>query len=50
MIQQAPLSIGLPELAMFLLANVILVWICAPKLVRDIRRWTSGEGGSGANS
>ncbi len=34
-----PLTIGVEELGLFLLANVIIVWICAPKLLTDIRRW-----------
>lgn len=36
-----PLVLGWKELALFALANVILIWICAPRLVRDIRGWVS---------
>lgn len=35
----APLVIGWPEIGWFLLANAIIVWICAPRLLRDIRGW-----------
>jgi len=34
-----PLVLGWPELGVFLLANAIIVWICAPRLLVDIRRW-----------
>ena len=34
-----PLILGAGEFGMFLLANAIIVWICAPKLLGDIRRW-----------
>ena len=34
-----PLVIGWPEMGWFLLANAIIVWICAPRLLRDIRGW-----------
>jgi hypothetical protein len=35
----APLVFGWPEIGTFLLANAIIIYICAPKLLRDIRRW-----------
>lgn len=34
-----PLVLGWPELATFALANAIIIWICAPRLVRDVRGW-----------
>lgn len=37
----APLdtSFGLGEWVFFLLANAIIIWICAPRLFTDMRRW-----------
>jgi hypothetical protein len=34
---QAPLVLELPELGLFLLANAIIIWICGPKLLKEIR-------------
>lgn len=50
MVAPAPLTIGWMEIGTFLLANVIIIWICAPRLIGDIRRWTknpAAPGGSG---
>ncbi len=33
----APLVIGAGEIGLFLLANVIIAWICVPPLIREIR-------------
>lgn len=37
-----PLVFGPVEIGVFVLANAIIVWICAPKLLQDIRRWRKG--------
>lgn len=34
-----PLVLDAPVWATFALANAIIIWICAPRLVRDIRGW-----------
>lgn len=34
---------GWPEIGVFLLANVIIFWICFPKVWRDIQRWRAGS-------
>lgn len=38
-----PLVIGWPEIGIFLLANAIIIWICAPRLWRDIVTWRRGS-------
>lgn len=35
----APVVFGPIEIGVFLLANAIIIWICLPPLLRDIRRW-----------
>ncbi|MSP55988.1 MAG: hypothetical protein EXR69_10350 [Myxococcales bacterium] len=40
-IAQPPLVIGPTEIAAFLLANAIIAFFCAPRLMVDFRRWIS---------
>lgn len=35
----APIQFGLGEWGFFLLANAIIIYICAPRLVVDVTRW-----------
>ena len=37
MVAAAPLVVGAGEIGLFLLANVIIGWICVPPLIREIR-------------
>ena len=34
-----PLVLGWPEIGIFLLANAIIIAICAPRLWKDILAW-----------
>lgn len=36
-----PLVFGPIEIGVFILANVVIVFFCAPRLLIDIRRWRS---------
>ena len=38
-VAQPPLVIGWPEFGTFLLANVVIFYICFGKLWADIKRW-----------
>ena len=42
MIPQAPITFAAGEWFFFLLANAIITWICAPRLLGDVRRWIAG--------
>jgi hypothetical protein len=37
MIEQAPIVLNLPVFGIFLLANAIIIGICGPKLMQEIR-------------
>ena len=41
MMTQPPLSIGPIEIGMFLLANGVIFFFCAPRFFIDLRRWRS---------
>ena len=40
-----PLVLGWTEIGIFLLANAIIIWICAPRLLRDIVGWRAERRG-----
>ena len=40
MIGQAPIVWASGEWFFFLLANAIIIFICVPPLLKDIRRWS----------
>lgn len=41
---QPPFHFGAGEWFFFLLANAILIYICAPRLLGDVRRWITRGG------
>lgn len=43
-ISQPPVRFGPGEWVFFLLANAIIIGICAPKLLGDVRRWVRDGG------